>query len=58
MNYTSTSHLKKDPKYNGLKCPKCNCKLMDTYPNTILTSNPAQKNVNCSQCDYTGYRFV
>ena len=47
-----------EPEPNGIKCPKCGEELMDTYPNMILTSNPAQKNVHCPKCDHKGYRFI
>ena len=48
------------PVLNGLKCPKCKKELFDTNPNITLTSDPAQKNVHCSnkKCDYVGYRFA
>ena len=58
---TSTSiTLKQTPVLNGLKCPKCGKSLYDTYPNTILTSMPAQKNTHCDSilCGYVGFRFV
>jgi len=44
------------PKNNGIECPKCKHELQDTNSN-VLCSNPPQYNVNCSNCDYTGYRF-
>jgi hypothetical protein len=49
-----------DPRPNGLACPKCGNELLDTQPNVILTSYPAQKNVGCSskECDYRGYRVA
>ena len=47
-----------EPEPNGVKCPKCGEEMMDTYPNMILTSNPAQKNVHCPKCDHKGYRFI
>jgi len=46
------------PQLNGVPCPKCGEEMMDTYPNIILTSDPAQKNVHCPKCDNKGYRFV
>ena len=60
---TSTSsstygYPRTEPEPNGIKCPKCGEELMDTYPNMILTSNPAQKNVHCPKCDHKGYRFI
>lgn len=44
------------PRPNGLACPKCGCELMDTDGN-VLASHPPQRNVNCSKCDYRGYRY-
>ena len=49
---------KNETTFNGHTCPKCKGKLRDSYPNTILTSDPPQKNVHCSECDYIGFRFV
>jgi hypothetical protein len=48
------------PILNGIACPKCGSELLDSQPNVILTSNPAQKNTKCSseKCDYIGYRFI
>ena len=45
------------PRPNGIACPKCGEELMDTNPMVTLTSNPPQKNIHCSHCDYVGYRF-
>lgn len=47
-----------EPMLNGLACPECRGELMDSNPFLVLTSWPAQKNVHCSKCKYTGYRFV
>ena len=56
---TSTAlYPNNNPQPNGIKCPKCNEELMDTYPNMILTSDPPQKNVHCPKCDHKGYRFI
>ena len=48
------------PILNGIACPKCGSELLDSYPNTILTSNPAQKHTKCSseKCNYIGYRYI
>lgn len=46
------------PAFNGIACPKCGKELLDTNPMITLTSNPAQKNINCSKCDYVGYRIA
>jgi len=61
INATTTStafYPSNNPQPNGVKCPKCNEELMDTYPNMILTSDPPQKNVHCPKCDHKGYRFI
>jgi hypothetical protein len=47
-----------NPIPNGIACPKCGEELMDSNPMLTLTSFPAQKNVNCSKCDYVGYRVA
>lgn len=43
---------------NGIACPKCGEEMMDSNPMVVLTSYPPQKNVNCSKCDYVGYRIA
>ena len=45
------------PVLNGIACPKCGEEMFDSISMTTLTSMPAQKNVNCSKCDYFGYRI-
>ena len=46
------------PHPNGIACPKCGSELWDSNPMQTLTSNPPQKNVHCSNCEYTGYRLA
>jgi len=46
------------PRPNKVKCPACGSKMVDSSPNLILTSNPAQLNVNCTKCNYKGYRRI
>ncbi len=46
------------PILNGIACPKCGKELLDSNPMITLTSDPAQKNVHCSKCDYVGYRIA
>jgi ribosomal protein S27E len=46
------------PRFNGITCPKCGEELMDTNPMVTLTSYPPKKNVNCSKCEYIGYRIA
>lgn len=53
---TITQLFDEDPKLNGLKCPVCKSPLLDSSPNMIFTSMPAQKAVNCTKCNYKGYR--
>lgn len=56
-NVTTTFTASNDsPTLNGIDCPKCGEELLDSSPMTTLTSCPPQKNVNCSKCDYVGYR--
>lgn len=45
-------------KLNGLKCPECGHELCDTNPFETLLTYPGQKRVACSNCDYTGTRYV
>jgi DNA-directed RNA polymerase subunit RPC12/RpoP len=46
----------KQSQPNGIACPKCGAELVDTHPYLSLTSIPPQKDVNCTKCDYVGYR--
>ena len=46
------------PYPNGIECPDCGMELWDSNPMTTLTSYPAQKNVHCPSCGYTGYRIA
>lgn len=46
------------PMPNGIACPNCREELMDSHPFITLTSWPAQKNVHCSKCEYTGFRIA
>jgi hypothetical protein len=46
------------PVLNGIACPKCGEEMYDSSPMVMLTSFPAQKNVNCSKCDHVGYRIA
>ena len=61
-NYNAASFqmsmIKDKPTPNGIECPNCGEELMDSQPNITLTTFPAKKNVNCSKCDYTGYRIA
>lgn len=43
---------------NGIACPTCGEELIDTTPNVLLTSNPPQKNIECMNCGYIGYRLA
>lgn len=43
---------------NGIACPKCGAELLDSKPTETLLSNPPQKNVNCDECGYVGYRIA
>jgi len=46
------------PHPNGIACPKCGKELWDSCPSKTLTSYPAQKNINCPNCGYVGYRLA
>jgi len=41
---------------NGIACPKCGEELIDTNPNEMLLSFPAQMRVACPACGWTGTR--
>ncbi len=47
-----------DPRLNGIACSECKAELYDSSPMITLTSNPPQKNIHCSKCDYIGYRIA
>ena len=53
-----TNMYQNKPQPNGISCPSCGEELMDTNPMITLTSFPAKKDVNCSKCNYTGYRVA
>ena len=42
---------------NGIACPKCGAELVDSCPDVVLTSCPAQYQINCVECNFTGTRF-
>ena len=44
------------PKPNGIACPECGAELYDS-DSVILTSYPPKRNINCSECEYTGTRI-
>lgn len=46
------------PLLNGIACPKCGEELYDSNPMITLASNPPQKNIHCSKCNYVGYRIA
>ena len=46
------------PKKNGIACPTCGEELYDSNPMVTLTSFPAQKNIHCEKCNYSGYRIA
>ena len=43
---------------NGIACPTCGEELYDSNPMVTLTSFPAQKNIHCEKCNYSGYRIA
>jgi len=46
-----------EPHPNGIACPVCGNELWDSCPTMILASNPPKLNINCPNCNYTGYRL-
>lgn len=36
----------------GIQCPACGDELVESFPGTILTSNPPRKAVHCQTCKY------
>jgi len=46
------------PRPNGIACPTCKTELLDTTPNKVLTSNPAQLNIHCPKCGFRSYRTI
>jgi DNA-directed RNA polymerase subunit RPC12/RpoP len=55
---TSRNIYGSPPAKNGFKCTSCGSDMLDTHPDIILTSDPAQKNVHCESCGFRGYRIV
>lgn len=45
------------PIPNGIACPECGKELVDSTPDMVLTSWPAQHRVHCPSCNYTGTRL-
>ena len=45
------------PRPNGITCPKCGAELADS-DGLLRLSNPIQRKVQCTQCDFHGYRYV
>lgn len=41
----------------GVACPKCGAEMISS-DDTILASNPPQRNVHCADCGYKGYMTV
>ena len=46
------------PTPNGIECPVCQEELRDSFPRSVLTSNPPQRSVHCPDCGYAGYRLA
>jgi len=44
------------PVLNNIACPQCGKELYDSRPLMILTSLPAQKEIHCESCNWTGFR--
>jgi len=55
-NATKTRYyLSEYPRDTGLACPKCNNQLQDTLM-YILCTDPPQRDVKCTICNYIGLR--
>lgn len=44
--------------WNGIACPLCGEELYDSSPEMIMTSSPAQTEIKCNKCLYTGRRYL
>ena len=47
-----------EPCRNGIACPDCGSELWDSNPSATLLSNPPQKDIHCSMCNYRGTRLA
>jgi uncharacterized protein with PIN domain len=47
-----------ESRLNGIACPECGKELYDTTPHNIILDGHPNTNVNCSSCEYLGYRYV
>ena len=36
---------------------ECGADLYDTYPGMIISGNPPETPINCTECGFTGYRI-
>jgi hypothetical protein len=43
---------------NGIACPECGQELVDPTPDIMLMSCPAQLDIKCMSCNFTGYRLA
>lgn len=48
----------KEPEPNGIACPECGAELVDPDPLSTYTSYPAQMDVACLKCGWTGRRIA
>lgn len=46
------------PRPNGITCPDCGAELVDSFPQGTLASNPPQKRVHCTECNFSGLRVA
>lgn len=53
----SRLHSLRYPRLNNIACPKCGAELQDVDGLRTL-SNPPKVEVECSVCDFTGYRVA
>lgn len=55
QSHTSLWISKAQP--NGIACPRCGAELLDSTPNTILTTNPPKMAIHCDDCGYKDFRI-
>lgn len=57
-NRRREAHGMAEHRRTGIACPSCGNELLDSDPHTTLASDPPQKRVHCSECDYIGCRLA
>jgi len=58
-NKTASLHYGKyEPRYNGIRCPKCGHELIDAEPNMTLSVYPPRTRVECLGCNFKSTRVL